>query len=63
MNEVLCDVAPLEVCDVFLGQPYLWKCHAVYESIHCIVIITFGKKLYRIPEVAPPTTISFIYAK
>jgi hypothetical protein len=22
-DEVLCDVAPLEVCDVILGQPYL----------------------------------------
>ena len=26
-DEVLCDVAPLEVCDVLLGQPYMWKCH------------------------------------
>ena len=24
-NEVLCDIAPLDVCDVLLGQPYLWK--------------------------------------
>ena len=24
-DEVLCDIAPLEVCDVLLGQPYLWK--------------------------------------
>jgi len=24
-DEVVCDVAPLEVCDVFLGQPCLWK--------------------------------------
>jgi hypothetical protein len=24
-DEVLCDVAPLEVCNVLLGQPYLWK--------------------------------------
>jgi hypothetical protein len=31
-EEVLCDVAPLEVCNVLLGQPYLWKRHAVYES-------------------------------
>ena len=29
-DEVLCDVAPLEVCDVILGQPYLWKHHVVY---------------------------------
>jgi hypothetical protein len=24
-NEVLCDIAPLDVSDVLLGQPYLWK--------------------------------------
>ena len=24
-DEVLCDVAPLDVSDVLLGQPYLWK--------------------------------------
>jgi hypothetical protein len=24
-DKVLCDIAPLEVCDVHLGQPYLWK--------------------------------------
>ena len=29
-NEVLCDISPLDVCDVLLGQPYLWKRHAVY---------------------------------
>ena len=31
-DEVLCDVAPLEVCDVLLGHPYMWKRHDVYES-------------------------------
>jgi hypothetical protein len=31
-DEVLCDVSPLDVCDVLLGQPYMWKCHIVYES-------------------------------
>jgi hypothetical protein len=31
-DKVLCDVAPLDVCDVLLGQPYMWKRHAVYES-------------------------------
>ena len=25
MDEVLCDVAPLDVADVLLGQPYLWR--------------------------------------
>eukprot|EP00253_Pinus_taeda_P031704 PITA_31704 len=62
-DEVLCDIAPLEVCDVLLGQPYLCKRHAIYESRPCVVIITLGNKLYRIPEVAPPTTISLITAK
>ena len=62
-DEVLCDIAPLEVCDVLLGQPYLWKRHAVYESRPRVVIITLGNKLYRIPEVAPPIVISLVTAK
>jgi hypothetical protein len=62
-DEVLFDISPLEVCDVLLGQPYLWKCHVVYEPRPHSVIITLGRKLYRIPEVAPPTTISLISAK
>jgi hypothetical protein len=49
--EVLCDISPLEVCDVVLGQPYLWKRHTMYESRPCSVIITFGIQLYKIPEV------------
>jgi hypothetical protein len=62
-DEVLCDISPLEVCDVLLGKPYLWKRHVVYESRPHSVIITLGRQLYRIPEVAPPTTISLISAK
>jgi hypothetical protein len=62
-DEVLCDVAPLKVCNVLLGQPYLWKCHAVYEFRPHSVIITLNKKLYRIPEVVPPSAISLISTK
>jgi hypothetical protein len=62
-DEVLCDISPLEVCDVLLGKPYLWKCHVVYESRPRSVIITLGRQLYRIPEVASPTAISLISAK
>jgi hypothetical protein len=62
-DEVLCDIYPLEVCDVLLGKPYLWKRHVVYESRPRSVIITLGRKLYRIPEVASPTAISLISAK
>jgi hypothetical protein len=62
-DEVLCDVAPLKVCNVLLGQPYLWKRHVVYESRPHNVIITLNKKLYRIPETVPPNDISLISAK
>jgi hypothetical protein len=48
-NEVLCDIAPLDVSYVLLGQPYLWKRHVVYESRPHVVIITLGNKMYRIP--------------
>jgi len=61
--EILCDVAPLEFCDVLLGQPYLWKWHVIYESRHWSVIINVGNKLHRILEVALPTAISLIIAK
>jgi hypothetical protein len=62
-DEVLCDIAPLQVRDVLLGQPYFWKRHVVYESRPHSVIITIGTQLYRIPEVASPTVISLIYVK
>jgi hypothetical protein len=62
-DKVLCDISPLEFCDVLLWKPYFWKLHVVYESRPHGVIITLGIQLYRIPEVASPTTISLIYAK
>jgi hypothetical protein len=62
-DKVLCDVSPLKVCDVLLGQPYLWKRHAIYESRPQSVIITLNRKLYRIPEAVPPSAISLIFAK
>ena len=46
----MCDVSLLEVSDVLLGQPYMWKHHVVYESRPRSVIVTLGKKFYRIPE-------------
>jgi hypothetical protein len=59
-DEVLCDVSPLDVCDVLLGQPYMWKLHVVYESRPCSVIVSLGDRLYRIPKVVlnidPPKT-------
>jgi hypothetical protein len=62
-DEVLCDVSPLEICNVLLGQTYLWKHHFVYESRPRNVIITLNRKLYRIPEAVPPSVISLIFAK
>ena len=62
-NEVLCDIAPIDVSNVLLGQPYLWKRHVVYESRPHAVIVTLGNKLYRIPEVPLAPTISLVTAK
>ena len=62
-DEVLCDIYPLDFCDVLLGQPYLWKRHVVYESWPRVVIITLGNNLYKIPKVAPPVAISLVTAK
>jgi hypothetical protein len=55
-DEVVCDISPLDVCDVVLGQPYMWKRHDVYESRPHSVIITLGGQLYRIPEVVSTTS-------
>jgi hypothetical protein len=49
----VCDVSPLDVYDVVLGQPYMWKHHVFYESRHRSFIITMGGQLYRILEVVP----------
>jgi hypothetical protein len=62
-EEVLCDVFPLKVFDFILGQPYLWKHHVVYESRPCSFITTLKNKLYKIPEVVPPSAISLISSK
>ena len=62
-DEVMCDVSPLEVCDILLGQPYMWKFHVVYESRPYSVIITLGKKLYRIPNTLYATVVSLIITK
>ena len=55
--DVLCDVTPLEVCDVLLGQPYMWNRHVVYESQPHSVIVTSGGQLYQIPKIVRPTTV------
>ena len=57
-EEVLSDVAPLQFSDVLLGQPYMWKRHAVYESRPHSFIVTWGGQLYRIPETLAPATVS-----
>ena len=59
----MCDVAPLDVANLLLGQPYLWRRHDVYESRTRVVIITLGNNLYRIPEVVAPLVISLTTAK
>ena len=39
--------------EVFLGQPYMWKRHAIYESQIHSVIVTLGGHIYRITVVVP----------
>ena len=56
-------LSTLDICDLLLRQPYLWKRHVVYESRPHSMIIYLGDMLYRIPEVAPPTSTSLITAK
>ena len=51
-------MAPLEICDVLLGQPYMWKRHAVDESWPHSVIVTLEGKLYRISKTVAPNKVS-----
>eukprot|EP00253_Pinus_taeda_P022785 PITA_22785 len=44
-------------------KPFTDERHVVYESRPRVVIVTLGNKLYRIPEVAPPTSISLVTTK
>jgi hypothetical protein len=52
-DEVLCDISPMDAYDVLLGQPYMWKCHVVYESRPHSVIVSLGGHHYEIPKVVP----------
>ena len=47
----MCDVSPIDVFGVVLGQPYMWTLYVVYESRPHRVIITLGDQLYMILEV------------
>lgn len=31
IEEVTCEVVPLDVCQVILGSPYFWDCYAIYH--------------------------------
>jgi hypothetical protein len=62
-DEVVCDIFPLEVCDVLLGQPYMWKRHDIYESWPHSVIVNLGGHLYRVLEVALNNATSLISEK
>ena len=62
-DEVICDVPPLDVCDVLLGQPYMYQCHGVYESRPQSVTIKLGGQKYRILEVSPTHSESLISAE
>ena len=59
----MCDVAPLDVADVLLGQPYLWRRNDVYDSRLRVIIIKLLNNLYKIPKIVPPPAISLTTAK
>jgi hypothetical protein len=48
-DEVVCDISPLEVHDVILGQPFMRKHHAIYESRPHNVIFNLRVHVYRVP--------------
>ena len=62
-DEIIYDVAPLDVCDLLLGQPYMYQRYGVYESRPRSVTIKLGENRYRIPKVCPTQDTSLITAK
>ena len=54
---------PHEVCDVLLGNQYVWKHHVVHESWTHSVIITLGGQLYSILDIITPTKFSLTSCK
>ena len=46
-DEVICDVAPIDVCDIMLWQPYMYQHHGVYESRPQSVTIKLGRKKHQ----------------
>jgi hypothetical protein len=62
-DEVLFDVSPIGVSDVFLGQLYIWKHYVAYESRPCSFIITMCIQLKMILEVALSTKILLVSTK
>lgn len=63
IDEVFRNISPLELFDLLLGKPYLWKHYVVYESRPCTIIINLENSLYRIWELSPPTAIALISTK
>jgi hypothetical protein len=62
-DEVLCNISLLEVYDIILGQPYMWKHHVPYNFRPCRVIVTLEGHLYYVLEVVTTIIVSFILAK
>lgn len=56
-DEMISDVYPLDVCDTLLGNPYMCRCHGVYESRLRSVIIKLGGKNYWKIEVSSPHSV------
>lgn len=62
-DDILCDVSPLEVCEVLLGKPYMWKINDIYESCPSSFIVTLIGQLYNMLEIVPNSEILLILAK
>ena len=48
-EEILCDVVPLKVCDVLLGQLYLWKLYRIPEAVPpCVISLISAKQCRKV---------------
>jgi len=62
IDEVTCDVVPLDVCQVILGNPYLWDRYAIYDRRAQTYLFTKDEQQFLICAISMSSKTSFVTA-
>lgn len=62
IDEVTCEVVPLDVCQVILGSPYLWDRDAIHYRRQCKYKFVKDGKEYNINACKPQSTTTLVTA-